>query len=413
MTARLGTVTESLRSALASIWAHRLRSFLTALGIIIGVASVVAVVSIVQGLSRSISDQFQGLGTNTLTVRSSTPFRERLTGDYAKLTPGDMQAIEHDVAGIQHVTPTVSVLGVLGGSIQYRGHSASTQVFGTTARYQDLYSVYPAQGRFLTPSDDKTRRRVCVIGPAIIDSLDLPQNPIGQFLQIGGEWFKIVGLMQKRGEMLGFNQDDYVMIPYGSARSLMGISKEPDITVNLTVKNLDDMDTVKARISQVLRQRHGLKGKQEDDFQLRTSAQLMDSIKNVTGTVTMVVGGIVGISLIVGGVGIMNIMLVSVTERTREIGILKALGAQRSDILLQFLIEALTLCLLGGIIGLAIGFGLGALVSAMIPTLPPAFVPWWAVALSFGFSAGVGLIFGILPAAKAANLDPIDALRYE
>lgn len=401
---------ESIRSALQSIWAHRLRSFLTALGIIIGVAAVVAVVSLVQGLSHYVGGQLEGLGSNTLTIQSYTPFEKRQLGQFAKITHEDYLAINDKVSGISSITPQ---LYMMGSTVQYQGQSTSTRVFGTTTRYMDLGQTYPALGRFLSPSDDQTRRRVVVIGPEVQKDLRLPDNPVGEFVQIGGEWFKVIGVMESQGELLGFNQDDYVVVPYGTARSIVGTARWQDIQISLVVNDLDKLDAVKARIRRVLRDEHNLEAGEPDDFEIQTPEQLMESFTGIINMITLVFGGVVSISLLVGGVGIMNIMLVSVTERTREIGICKALGAQRSDILLQFLIEALTLCMLGGIVGVGLGYGLGIMVSGMLPGFPSAYVPWWAILLAFGFSAGVGVLFGILPAAKAANLDPIEALRYE
>jgi putative ABC transport system permease protein len=220
-------------------------------------------------------------------------------------------------------------------------------------------------------------------------------------------------VIEKRGELLGFSQDDFVLLPYATAKRIMGASKDLDIQIQLLVDDMNRQEEVKDRIRRVLRQEHGLKSGEPDDFRVQTAEQLTESFNTVINMVTYVSAGIVGISLLVGGIGIMNIMLVSVTERTREIGILKALGATRQDILLQFLIEALTLTMIGGLVGVAIGYGLGALVAALLPGFPAAHVPLWAVTLSFGFCAMVGIIFGIVPAAKAAQLDPIDALRYE
>ncbi len=219
--------------------------------------------------------------------------------------------------------------------------------------------------------------------------------------------------MEERGELFGFSQDNFVLLPYGTAKRIMGASRDLDIQIQLLVDDMNRQDEVKERIRRVLRQEHGLKPGEPDDFRVQTAEQLTESFNTVINMVTAVSAGIVGISLLVGGIGIMNIMLVSVTERTREIGILKALGATRQDILLQFLIEALALTMIGGLLGVAIGYGLGALVAALLPGFPAAHVPLWAVGLSFGFCAAVGIIFGIVPAAKAAQLDPIDALRYE
>jgi len=219
-------------------------------------------------------------------------------------------------------------------------------------------------------------------------------------------------VLEKRGKLFGFDQDDYVLLPYTTTQALLGGAEEPDISISLQINRTEQLDTIKQHIKNLLRRNHNLTKQHGDDFKISTAEQMLETVNKITSNTTMVLSGVVGISLLVGGIGIMNIMLVSVTERTREIGIQKALGATQVDILLQFLIEAVFLCLMGGLIGLALGYGAGALVSNLI-ALPSAEVPMWEVALSFGFSAGVGLLFGIIPAAKAANLDPIDALRYE
>ena len=247
----------------------------------------------------------------------------------------------------------------------------------------------------------------------ILENLEMPDDAIGEYFRIGNEWCKIIGVIEKRGELFGFSQDDFVLLPYGTAKRIMGASRDMDIQIQLLVEDINRQDEVKDRIRRVLRKEHGLKRGQPDDFKVQTAEQLTESFNSIINSITAVSAGIVGISLLVGGIGIMNIMLVSVTERTREIGILKALGATRQNILMQFLIEALTLCMIGGLVGIAIGFGLGWLVSALVPGFPDPHIPLWAVLLSFGFSAAVGIIFGIVPAAKAAQLDPIDALRYE
>jgi putative ABC transport system permease protein len=409
----VNTLLESLRSAFESIRAHGFRSLLTSLGIIIGVTSVIAVVSIVQGLSFTINAQLEGLGGNSLTIRSYTPLKKQLQGQFAKLRDRDIDVIEKRIDGISHITPVLFAQSGQQGVVTYRSQSHFTRVIGIGPSYLDVNSVYPQEGRFFTRDDEKRRRMVCAVGMDIIEELEMPQDSIGEFFRVGGEWCKIIGIIEERGELLGFSQDDFVLLPYATARRLMGASRDLDIQIQLLVDDIARQDEVKERIRRVLRQEHGLKPGQPDDFRVQTPEQLTESFNTVINAITAVMAGIVGISLLVGGIGIMNIMLVSVTERTREIGILKALGATRQDILLQFLIEALALCMIGGLIGVAAGFGLGALVATMLPGFPPAHVPLWAVGLSFGFCAAVGVIFGIIPAAKAAQLDPIDALRYE
>jgi putative ABC transport system permease protein len=411
MSSAVFKIIESTRSAAQSVFAHRFRSFLTTLGIIIGVASVIAVVSVVQGLSSSITSQFDGMGTNVVNINSFTPLKERLQGKRAKISYQDFLEIKHKVSGISHATPTVAA-GGQNGVVEYKGESTVTRVIGTGSSYQALYGVFPEQGRFFNQSDDNSRRRVAVLGPSIIEKLEIKGDVIGQYLKIGGEWFKVIGILEKRGKLFGFDQDDYVLLPFTTTQALLGGAEQPDLSISLQVNHAEQLDDIKQQIKNLLRRQHNLAKATADDFKISTAEQMLETVEKLTKNTTMVLSGVVGISLLVGGIGIMNIMLVSVTERTREIGIQKALGATRVDILLQFLIEAVFLCLLGGLIGLALGYGVGALVSSAI-SLPSAEVPLWAVLLSFGFSAGVGLIFGIIPAAKAANLDPIDALRYE
>jgi len=404
---------ESFRSALESIRAHGFRSLLTSLGIIIGVTSVIAVVSIVQGLSYTINAQFAGLGGNSLTIRSYTPFKKQLQGRLAKLRDSDLQIISQRIDGISHITPVLFTQTGAQGSISYRSQVSFSRVIGIGPSYLDVNSVYPQEGRFFTVDDDTRRRLVCAVGVDVIEDLEMPDKAVGEFFRVGNEWCKIIGVIEKRGELLGFSQDNFVLLPYGTAKRIMGASRDLDIQIQVLVDDMNRQDEVKDRIRRVLRKQHGLGAGEPDDFKIQTAEQLTESFNTVINMVTAVSAGIVGISLLVGGIGIMNIMLVSVTERTREIGILKALGATRQDILLQFLIEALTLTMIGGLVGVAIGYGLGALVAAMLPGFPAAHVPLWAVMLSFGFCAAVGIIFGIVPAAKAAQLDPIDALRYE
>ncbi len=408
----MNTLLESLRSALYAIRAHKLRSFLTTLGIIIGVMAVVTVVSLIQGFSQSISSQFSGFGADSLTIQQYLPFKEQLQGKTARISPEDMLAIQHEVPGISGVTPLLQ-LGQFGSGISYKGLTSSAQVMGVTQGFAQVFSQYPDQGRFITPGDDLSHRRVAVVGQTVIDNLHLPENPLGEFIQISGQWFKLVGVLHKQGSVLGNDQDNKILIPYGTAHSLLGGASKEDITIQLKVNDTSQMDNTADRIRFVLRREHNLKAGVDDDFKVQTASQFTDSFKSILNILTAVLGGIVGVSLLVGGIGIMNIMLVSVTERTREIGILKSLGARRSDILVQFLLEAVMLSMLGGIIGLILGYGLGTLIVTAVPSFRGASVPLWAALVAIGFSTSIGVIFGITPAAKAASLDPIDALRYE
>ena len=401
---------ESLRSALASIRAHRLRSFLTSLGIIIGVASVITVISLIQGLSKSVTDQFEGLGGNGLTVRPHNEFKEVMRGKVNYLRFDDVEQLRLRVDGIRNLSP-VFTPGF--SEVRFTGMSATAQVFATTASYQEVNGRYARLGRFLSESDDASARRVAVIGEKLIEDLHLPPNPVGQFILYANEWFKIVGVMEKRGEIFGMSQDNYMIIPFKTGQSIIGNNTRPQLQITVAVRDLGRLDATRSHIRMVMRQAHRLKPDDTDDFEIESADQIAKSFEKLSGTVTLVMSGVVGIALLVGGIGIMNIMLVSVKERTREIGICKAIGARSRDILLQFLIEAVTLSLLGGLLGLVIGYALGVGIAAMIPDFPPAVVPWWAVALSVLFSGGVGVVFGVVPASQAARLDPIDALRYE
>jgi putative ABC transport system permease protein len=406
----LYAVQECLRSAMASIQSHRLRSFLTMLGVIIGVASVICVIAMVQGLSGRISQLFEGLGSSTLTVQAETSLEDRLRGKVNRLRLTDVDELRYRMDGISHITPVVPVSA---GQVTWGSQSATGQFFGTTGSLQDVQHLFPRTGRFITESDDESRRRVVVLGDKVRKDLKMPERPEGEFVQLGREWFKVIGVMEPRGEVFGQNLDMFMLMPYQTALAFTGEQVRPDFNITFVVDDPDAVENVKQRVIALIRRAHGLGKDEPNDFEVQASDSISKTFAQVMGSITLVVGGVVGISLLVGGIGIMNIMLVSVTERTREIGIAKALGAPRRFIMLQFLIEAMLLAVIGGLIGMVIGFALAYGIAAMIPDFPPPSVPWWAVVGSALFSMLIGIVFGILPASKAANLTPIDALRYE
>jgi len=409
----LYTAQEGLRSAAASILAHGLRSVLTMFGITVGVASVVCVIALVQGMAQSVSAQLRGLGGNAITVRSFTPLEDQLRGETHRLSPADLEEIRYRIDGITDVTPNVLASQRFGADVRSGSAVASAQMFGTTASYQDVQQLFPVTGRFITRSDDSSHRRVVVLGQQVRKDLRLPRDPSGRFVQINNEWFKVIGTMEQRGEVFGMNQDSFVLMPYETALAITSSNAQPNLWITFAVRDPDALESVRGRVAALIRRLHRLKPTQPDDFVIESADALAKSFREITRTITLVVGGVVSISLLVGGVGIMNIMLVSVTERTREIGIAKALGAPRTFILLQFLIESTLLAIVGSLIGVVLGFALSYAIASLIPNFPAPSVPGWVVAACCAFSGLTGIGFGILPASNAANLTPIEALRYE
>ena len=402
---------ENFRIALAALRANLMRSILTTVGIVIGVAAVIAVVSIVQGLQYTITSELQGVGATFMVISVKTDRQlPGLTARQVKLTYDDARTIEEKVPGVKILTPTIFGRATL--KFRDRKHTPFA-IIGVNENWQDVTNQTVDTGRFLSKVDLENRRKVVVIGHKVADELNLGRQPVGQEIYLDTYPATVIGVMEKKGQNLGLDYDDLVFVPFDSALNLFGRNAGDQVQVRLQAESTEVVEQVKDSITRLLRQRHKLPSSEPDDFEIQTQDEILESVNRILGSVTAVVGGVVGIALLVGGIGIMNIMLVSVTERTREIGVRKAVGARRQDVLLQFLIEAVTLSLIGGSIGLAFGFGLGAVVAKLIPGFPPAHVPLWAVIIAFGFSAVVGIFFGIYPAAKASRLDPIDALRYE
>ena len=403
---------ENFRVSIDSLRANKVRSLLTALGIVIGVGAVIAVVSIVQGLQYTITGELQGVGANFIMVFPDVQGqRPGVFSRPIKLTWEDGREIQKRVPGITQITPVIA--GPI--DMRYLDRSHRPQfVLGVNENWQEIMNHAVDEGRFLSHIDLENRRKVVVVGRKIVDELGLGSNPLGREVYIADLPVTVIGIMEERGENLGADLDDLAFIPFDSAISLFGRTAGDQVQLRMKTVDAETVEPVRDGIQALLRQRHKLALDQPDDFQIQTQDDLIKTIGKILGGVTAVVGGVVGIALLVGGIGIMNIMLVSVTERTREIGIRMAVGARSNDILRQFLIEALLLAAVGGAIGLAFGYGLGSLIASLLPgNFPPAHVPWWAVALSLGFSSLVGAFFGSYPAARAARLDPVEALRFE
>ncbi len=401
---------ENFWMALKAIWANKMRSMLTTLGIVIGTAAVIAVVSIVQGFSQVITNEVQNLGANTIIVQ---PFRPPgKEGDKLGkivLTWEDGQAVMRTCPSVSVATPVVQDFL----EVKFGEERSQYPVLGVQPVFQDVRNYYVDNGRFFSALDETSRTNACVIGHGVLTELKLPQNPIGRDLLVAGRTFHIIGVMEPKGEILGQELDKFVMIPFGTAVSLWGHTVEENTHFLVRASSPEIVDQAADEIENTLRVRHHLRSDQPSDFKVSTQKEFLKSFTKFANGVTYVVAGVVSIALLVGGIGIMNIMLVSVTERTREIGLRKAVGARRSHILAQFVIEAITLALVGGVIGMAMGIATGAIAAKLIPNWPGFFVPLWALALAFGFSSAVGLFFGIYPAAKASRLDPIESLRYE
>ena len=401
---------ENFWVALKALAANKMRSVLTTLGIIIGVAAVVAVVSIVQGLNFFIAGELQGVGATYIRV---IPFRDENEPAHAarelRLTLEDVRAIAERTTEVAAVTPIL----YRPARVSAGGRRFTTYVLGVSEEYEEVINHTAARGRFFGSLDVRSRANVCTVGEEIVKRLQLVPEPIGREIDVDGRTCTVIGVMEKKGETFGQNRDEYVWLPYTTAILAYGRDAERAMLIDVKARSPETVDLAKAQIRAVLRANHRLPADAPDDFKSVAQEELLKTTSGILAVVTTVIGAVVGIALVVGGIGIMNVMLVSVTQRTREIGVRKAVGARRRDVMIQFLVEAVTLALVGGVLGVLLGWGLGVLGASMIPGFPPAHVPLWAIALAFGFSAAVGIFFGIYPAAKASALDPIEALRHE
>jgi putative ABC transport system permease protein len=412
---------ESVRIALRALTANKMRSILTMLGIIIGVGAVIALLSVGHGFERYITEQFQNLGTNLLFVfsgqlesggaGSARVGRQR----FQPLTMGDAEALA-DPFQVPDVVAVASEYGRSGTVV--RGKlEMSTSISGVTPEYQSVRNFNPVEGEFIAQEHVNGRSRVAVIGDTVAKELfEEYEYPIGQTIKLNDVPFKVIGVLEEKGGGGFGDEDSVVLIPISTAQTRLfnAGSVRGDLVVSVIyvrVVSQEKMSEVADRMTEVLRERHRISFKDDDDFTVVNQTDLIQVFGEFTAVFTTVLGAIAGISLLVGGIGIMNIMLVSVTERTREIGIRKAVGAKRRDILFQFLIEAMVLSMLGGFVGMLLGYGASMVLAGLIDL--QTVVTVGAILLATSFSAAVGLFFGIYPATRAARLNPIDALRYE
>lgn len=393
---------EIFTSALEAIKTNKLRSTLTALGVIIGVAAIILLISISAGLQNFISDQFEKLGTNSIFIMPG-----KLEGSFGggpprsvnKLTFRIVERLEREKdSSISEVSPFIEIAV----TARYKNESKVTTLEGLKETYFKQAQIKATEGRLFTANENKTSRRVAVIGPSLEKDLYKGTTAVGKDISISGKNFRIIGILEPLGNVGGVDADNTVYIPLNSARKLTGADQVNSILIKTA--STEVIPQAKEHVEKILN-----RSLSEDDYTILSQEQLLSTILQILGVLTAALGGIAAISLIVGGVGISNIMLVSVTERTREIGLRKAVGARPRDILTQFLTEAVILSLSGGAIGVLVGYLGSIVISRFIQTA----VPFWAVALGLGFSSAVGIIFGVAPAIRAARLQPIEALRHE
>lgn len=401
---------ESIRIALDGLKANKLRAALTMLGIIIGVGAVIAMVSIGMGVRDKVATSIAGLGSNLLVVTpgaSSAGGSRQAAGSGITLNEKDAAAISKEIAGVNLVAPAVSRQY----QVVFGNQNWTTSVQGTTPEILGIRSFTVQEGNFFSNQDMEARARVAVLGKTVADNLFVGASPIGQTIRINKAPFRVVAVLEGKGQSAGGgDQDDTVIIPLTTAQErLLGITYVQNI--NVQASSTDVINQVQEDITALLRSRHKLAPTTPDDFSVRNMVAVMATADATTGMITMLLGIVAALSLLVGGIGIMNIMLVSVTERTREIGIRKALGARYYNILLQFLIEAVVISVAGGLLGIALGIGSSYAISSIAGW--NTIISAVAIVAAFGFSVMIGLFFGIYPARKAALLDPIDALRYE
>ncbi|MGK5091635.1 ABC transporter permease [Deltaproteobacteria bacterium TL4] len=393
--------------AIKSLFANKLRSFLAMLGIVIGVGAVISMLAIAKGAQQQVMERISSMGTNLLIVRPGQRGSHGVASETEEvLTVEDAQAILNTVSGVYQMAPLI----MSRAQVKYLNKNSRTNVIGTSTTYFSIRNFEVEQGRNFTEGEVNRQAWVAVIGPTVAENLFGSDKPVGETFKIKGLNFRIVGLLKTKGDQGWFNPDDQVIVPYTTAMKIIfGLDQLREIDIQATPGA--DLTKIQEDTTKLLRKLHRLQPETPDNFNVRNQAEIVDVASSISQTFTILLGGIASISLLVGGIGIMNIMLVTVTERTREIGIRKAIGAKDRDILRQFLIEAVIMTAMGGLIGIAMGMGIAYLIDEFSPF--QTIVEPLSILMALSFSAGIGIFFGYYPARRAAQLDPIVALRYE
>ncbi|HUV05393.1 MAG TPA: ABC transporter permease [Armatimonadota bacterium] len=402
-------VWESISVALEGLAANKMRAALTMLGVVIGVSAVITMLALAGGARERMMAHIQQMGTNVLIIRPGEAQRRAVAGGLGSiqsLTLQDSEAVADNCPSVAKTAPEV----MMSAQVKYGNQNTNTSILGTTPDFLSVRNYRVQKGVFFTNRDVKSLRKVAVIGPTVAKNLFGERPPVGKAISIKGTRFSVIGLMAEKGAGGFGDPDDQIIVPVTTAmRRLFGMQYVR--TISAQARSMELMDGASMEITTLLRKRHRIAAGAEDDFVIRNQAEIIEMASEASGTFALLLGGIASVSLLVGGIGIMNIMLVSVTERTREIGIRMAVGARRRDIQNQFLVEAMVLSMVGGVVGILVGM-LGSFAITSFSELN-AVVSLSSIALSFGFAAFVGIFFGFYPARKASRLNPIDALRYE
>ena len=402
-------VFEIIAVAMGAIRANALRSVLTTLGIVIGVGAVITMVALGEGAQQRVQQQIETMGTTVLTIRPGQQFWGGVSRGETQMRIEDAEALRSETLGLLKVSPELQSRM----QVAYLRWNSSNTLVGVWPEYFEIYNHEVVAGRFFTEGELRGRRRVAVLGHNLPESLGEtpPELLIGQTIQLRGIPFEVIGVLAEKGDAAWARPDDQVFIPQSTAQYRVMGGRDRLNAIYASTESTEELDKAYGEIDRIMRREHRIRPGEEADFNIRNSADLLETFNETNETFTLLLAGIAGVSLLVGGIGIMNIMLVSVTERTREIGVRKALGATRREIMTQFLVEALFLCVLGGLLGVVVGYGAAELMTRVAEW--ETVVAPQAVAVALAFSAGIGLFFGIWPARRASMLDPIDALRYE